>query len=135
MTASRVIVLKIVSWLVVISFVVASGVFGVWTYQLFTEPVPPGSLGLWCGNTVTEPLGDILSFGSPIGFTGVVPLAILWRRGLATGWSFTSASLLIFVCTIALLVFGIWLFRDVLPGLYLSDIVWWLRPVGGWFGI
>jgi hypothetical protein len=76
-----------------------------------------------------------LSFGAPLHSAAVVALRILWRRGLATGWFVILASLLVIGCTTLVLVGGIRFFRDALPGFYLSDIVWWMRPVEGLFGV
>ena len=130
MSKSQVIFLKTVCWLVVGGFTLAS----VGMQRLFAEAARPDS-GIWCGNSVTDPLGALLSFGTPLGVAAVVPLGILWRRGLAAAWSALPALLLVLACTALLLVGGIRFFRDSLPGFHLSDTVWWMRPVGGLLGV
>ncbi len=130
MSKSQVILFKAVCWLVVSGFALASAGM----HRLFMEAARPDS-GIWCGNSVTDPLAVLLSFGTPFSVAAIVPLGILWRRGLAAGWSVIPGALLVIGCTTSLLVAGIRFFRDALPGFYLSDIVWWMRPVGGWFGV
>ena len=130
MIKSRLILLKTICWLVVGGFALAS----VGMHQLFAEAAQPHS-GIWCGNNVTDPLAAVLSFGTPLGVAAVIPLGVLWRRGLAAGWSVLPASLVVLACTTSLLVCGIRFFRTALPGFHLSDIVWWMRPAGGLFGI
>lgn len=130
MSKSHLFGLKAACWLVVIGFALAS----VEMHLFFAEAARPNS-GIWCGNSITEPLSAILSFGTPLGAAAVISLAVLWRRGLAGGWSVVPASLLVLACTTSLIVTGIQFFHDSLPGFYLSDIVWWMRPVGGFFGV
>jgi hypothetical protein len=130
MSKSHLILLKTACWVVVGGFVLGS----VAMHRLFVEAARPDS-GIWCGNSVTDPLGALLSFGTPLSVVAVVPLGVLWRRGLAAAWSVVPASLLVLVCTASLLVVGIRFFRDFLPGFHLSDIVWWMSPVGGVFGV
>ena len=97
---------------------------------MFVEAARPGSVGLMCGNSVTDPLGAILSFGTPVSVAGVAGLAGLAHRGLAGRRSVVSAAVLALGCTAGLMVFGIRFFRDSLPGFHLSEIVWWLKPFG-----
>jgi len=130
MSKSKAMFLQSVCWLVVGGFALATAQM----HRLFAEAARPDS-GIWCGNSVTDPFSCLLSFGTPVGVAAVVALGILWRRRLAAGWSFEPASLIVLVCTTSLLVAGIRFFRDSLPGFHLSDIVWWMKPVGGLFGV
>ena len=43
-------------------------------YQLFAEATQPNS-GIWCGNSVADPLAAILSFGAPLGVADTPPSA------------------------------------------------------------
>src|SRR5260221_5661329 len=92
-------VLKLVCWSAVLVFSFLTAVFGYGMHRLFAEAARPGSMGLWCGNIVTDPLGFMLSFGVPVGVSAVVPLGVLWRRGMASGWSLLTAALLALTCT------------------------------------
>jgi hypothetical protein len=83
-----------------------------------------------CGNSVTDPLEVILSFGTPLGLVAVSWLAILCWHGFTSRWSLTSAAVLVAGCTAGLVTFGLSFFRDALPGFHLSDFVWWLKPFG-----
>ena len=130
MSKPLVIFLKSTCWLVIGGFALAS----VTMHRFFAEAARPDS-GIWCANSITEPLGAILSFGTPFGVAAAVPLGVLWHRGLAAAWSAVLASSLVLVCTALLLVDGIQFFRGSLPGFHLSAIVWWMRPVGGLFGV
>ena len=130
MSKSSLILLKTVSWLVVVGFAFAC----VAMHRLFAEAARTDSV-IWCGNSVTDPLSALLSLGTPFGIAAVIPLSVFWRRGLAAGWSVVPAWLLVLASTASLLIGGIRFFRDALPGFHLSDIVWWMRPVGGLFGV
>ena len=130
MSKSQVIFLKLACWLIVSGFALAS----VGMHRLFAEAARPES-GIWCGNSITDPLSALLSFGTPLAIAAIVPLGVLWRRGFAAAWSVVPPLSVVIGCTTLLLVGGIRFFRDSLPGFHLSDIVWWMRPVGGLFGV
>ena len=106
MTKSQTIQWKTACWIAVGGFTAASAWFGWSMHQLFSQSAQPGSLGLMCGNSVTDPLGAILSFGTPISLAGVVGFVFLSHRGVGSRWSVVSAAVLTVVCTVALLVFG-----------------------------
>jgi hypothetical protein len=135
MSKSRAIQLKTICWIAVTGFTASSAWFGWGMHQMSGESAQPDSLGLMCGSSVTNLLGVILSIGAPAGLAALVGFAVLWHRGFANQWSVASAALLAVGCTATLLVFGIRFFRDALPGFYLSDIVWWLKPFGRVFGV
>ena len=120
MTKSQAIQWKTAFWIAVGGFTVASAWFGWGMHQMFAEAARPGAMGLMCGNSVTNPLGAILSLGTPVGVAAVVGFAGLAHRGLARWWSVVSAALLALGCTAGLLVFGIRFFEDSLPGIHLS---------------
>src|SRR6185436_15798575 len=109
MSKSQLILLKTLCWLVIGGFALASAAM----HSVFTEAARPNS-GVWCGNSVTDPLGRLLSLGTPLGVAAIIPLGVLWRRGLATFWSLLAASLLVLVCTSSILVAGVRFFRDSL---------------------
>ena len=131
MTKSQAIQWKTACWIAVGGFTAASAWFGWGMHQMIAESTRPGSMGLMCGNSVTDPLGIILSFGTPVSVAGVVGFAGLAHRGLASRWSVASTGLLALGCTASLLMFGLRFFRESLPGFHLSEIVWWLKPFGG----
>ncbi len=129
MRQSQVILLKSACWVTVGAFAGMSGLFGIEMRQILAENARPGSLGLFCGNSVTDPLELLLGLGSPIGFAAIVPLVDLWRRGLATGRSVIPPALVVFTCTAMLLLFGIRFFREYLGSVPLSNLVWWMPSV------
>jgi hypothetical protein len=135
MTKSEVIQLRTICWITVTGFTALSAWFAWGTHQMFAQSAQSRELSLICGNSVTDPLGAILSFGTPVVFSAVAGLAVLSRRGFASRWSVACAALLPLGCAAALVVFGIRLFREALPGFHLSDIVWWLKPLGRVFGV
>jgi hypothetical protein len=135
MTKSQATRWKAACWIAVGGFTASSAWFGWGIHQMFTESARHDSMGLMCGNSVTDPLGAILGIGTPAGLVAVVAFAVLSHRGFASRWSVASAALLAFGSAAALLVFGIRFFRDALPGFYLSDIVWWLKPLGRVFRV
>ena len=130
MRKSEAMFLKTLCWLAVGGFAFVS----VGMHRLLAEATRDSAVR-WCGNGITDPLSAILSFGTPLGVSAVVLLGTLWRQGLATVWSFVSASLIVFGCTASLLISGVRFFRDFLSGFYLSDIVWWMKPIGGLIGV
>jgi hypothetical protein len=79
------------------------------------------------GNSFIDPVGFILSYLTPVAGLGTILLLFLRRRGKAKTWSVTLAATLFSISTVALLVFGMWCFHQM-PGFYLSDLVWWLKP-------
>ena len=83
-----------------------------------------------CGNSVTDPLGAILSLGTPVSLVAVSGLVVLSWHGFASRWSVVSAAVLAVGCTAGLVAFGRSFFQNALPGFHLSDTVWWLRPFG-----
>ena len=94
MTKSQTIQWKTACWIAVGGFAAASAWFGWGMHQMFVEAARPGSVGLMCGNSVTDPLGAILSFGTPVSVAGVAGLAGLAHRGLAGRRSVVSAAVL-----------------------------------------
>jgi hypothetical protein len=141
MIKSQAIQWKATCWIVVGGLALLSVSFGIYMGRLFylehhPELWPRDSFGgpLWCGNTVTDPLGAMLSIGTPIGLAGVVGLVVLAYRGYASRTSAISAAGLALGCTTGLLVFGFRFFRHNLGGMHLSEIVWWLKPFG-FFGV
>lgn len=141
MTKSQAIQWKTACWIVVGGFALLSVAFGVIMGRLVylqhhPELWPRDSFGgpLWCGNSVTDPLGAMLGIGTPISLAGVVGFAVLAYRGHASRTSVISAAVLGLGCTVGLLVFGFRFFRDDLDGAQLSEIVWWLKPFG-FFGV
>ncbi len=126
------ILIKTLCWAIVMGFVAQSGSFGDAIYHLFKDPPPFG----YCGNMVTDSLGLILSIGPPLSAVAVLLLGALWSRGMGGVWSVATTAALTLVCTAALIIFGVYYYRGALAGSYLlSDTVWWMRPVGRWFGI
>src|SRR5260370_31652973 len=122
-------------WVAVTGFVALAAWFGWGMHQLFAAAARPGSMGLMCGNSVTDPLAAILSLGTPVSLVAASGLLVLSWRGSAGRWSAASAAVLAVVCTSWLVAFGINFFRDALPGFHLSDVVWWLKPFGKLSGI
>lgn len=129
MTKSQVLQLRAACWLTVAGFAAAAVAFGWDMHRTLPFTTPAGSLGLMCAVSVTQPLYQILSWGTPIGVTGVAGLGFLWSRGQVSGWAVGSAGTLVLGGTIGLLIFGFRFMHDIL-GIPLSDIVWWLKPFG-----
>jgi len=129
-SAHIILLLKAACWLVIGGFAVAT--FGM--RRDFSQMSQPDS-GLWCGNSVTEPLKPILSYGAPLAASAVALLAILWWRGLASLWSVVPEALLVIGCTASLLFLGIGFFQAALPGYHFSNLIWWVRPFGQFLGI
>jgi len=81
---------------------------------------------LICGNSVTDPLGAILSLGTPVSLLAVSGLGALSWLGFASRWSVVTAAVFAVGCTVALVAFGHSFFQHALPGFPLSHIVWWM---------
>jgi hypothetical protein len=76
-------------------------------------------------NSFIDPVGFILSYLTPAAGLGVLVLVRHQERWQS--WSIRLATTLFFFFTISEFVFGLWCFHR-LPGFYLSDLVWWLKP-------
>src|SRR5438270_483372 len=90
-------------WITIGAFVAFVAWFGWGMHNLYVAARLPGSMALMCGNSVTDPLAAILSFGTPVSLAAVSGLLVLsWRR-VASRWSVASAAVLAIGCTAALL--------------------------------
>lgn len=120
--------MKAVCWIAVAGFATGTVASG-WEIQRALHPVHvPGFLGI-CGNCITDPLGQILGLGSPIGAVGLAGLVFLWSRDQVSAWAVGSAGTLVLGGTVAYLIFGLRLMHDIF-GMPLSAVVWWLKPFG-----
>lgn len=79
------------------------------------------------GNSYIDPVGFILSYLTPAASLGIAGMVFLYQIGEVKIRSLLLAASLFMSSTYALLLFGIWFFH-YLPGFYLSDLVWWLKP-------
>ena len=129
MSKSPVIILKTTCWFIISVYSIGS----IWFHQMFLVSTRPCHV-IFSGNSVTDPLSEILSIGTPISIVALAPLSIWWHRGLVAGWSIMLAWLLVLVFTTLLFVDGIRIFGSY-GRHHLSEIVWWMRPVSGLFGI
>jgi hypothetical protein len=127
MTRSHILMIQCNCWVAVLGFAAASARFAWQMNQVFAQAVQPGLI--MCASSVTGPLGTMLGFGTPVAMCGVVGLACLAHRGLASRASVVSAGMIALGCTAALLVFG-YRFFGTLPGFHLSGVVWWMNPLG-----
>jgi len=125
MKRHEVIFSKAICWILVGGFSIGCLWFGWGMHSLLSA-----NTILMCGNSVTIPLGAMLDLGTPVGIAGVLGLAFLAHRGLASRWSILSSSVLVLAGTAGLLAFGFRFFHDYLPACRLSEIVWWLKPFG-----
>lgn len=130
MNSARIILLlKAACWLVIGGFAVAT----LGMHWFLTWAAQPGN-EIWCGNSITDPLAALLNIGAPLGVAAAGALGISWWRGGAAAWTVICGTLVVIACTTWLLFTGIRFFQ-ALPGFYLSSIVWWMRPIGEFFGV
>lgn len=123
-----VLLLKAMCWLVIGGFSIGS----LGMHRFLAWAAQPDS-GIWCGNSITDPLAALLNIGAPLGVAAAGVLAILRWRSVAAAWTVICGALVVITCTAWLLFIGIRFFQ-ALPGFYLSSIVWWMRPIGELFG-
>jgi hypothetical protein len=108
-------------WAILALFFVASGAAA---YTIHAELQP--STGVTCGNCLTDPVRMILNLGAPLVAVTVSGLAYLTHRAGGRLWPVVSVGTLSAAIIAGFVVFGMWLFRDLLPGYHLSEIVWWM---------
>jgi hypothetical protein len=121
--------LRGVSWTLILAFVADSGRYGLSMRQLFAYMRQPGSLGVY-GEVITDPLCSLLSWGPPLAGIGVAALAFDAWRNQRRRWPVWLGGILTVSVAVALVVFGARYFQDSLPGAApLSSQVWWLWPL------
>ena len=123
-----------VCWYAVIAFILLAGAYGLSMHNHFAF-VASHPDRMSCGNLVTGPLEELLGLGVPVVFVAVAGLGFLRHHNLTNRWPVIAAAAASVAVTAALAAFGVHFFRTSLPNFFLSDIVWWMRPVGKWFGV
>lgn len=118
---------RVAYWILVVPLICASVVYGPYAHHLIGMP------HLMSANAIVDPLVFILSYLTPVAVVGILGLGFLWRHGLTKGWTVVLAAALFLSCTVSLVAFGVHGFRG--SSWHLSDLVWWLKPVGKLFGI
>lgn len=136
MRRSHVIILRLVSWAVILAFVATSAWYGFSMHQLFAELRQPGSLSLMCGNVVTDTLCFLLSYAAPAAQVGVAGIVFDVYRSHVRAWPAWLGVVLTWTVTVVLIIFGARYFRDALPGASpLSSHVWWMGSVWRVIGV
>jgi hypothetical protein len=120
-------------WLALFSFLVLTCLFEAWMgrlcyLQAHRELWPPDSLGgpLWCGNSLTDPLGIMLNLVAPCGVAASIALLVMAWRGKCNWAPALTAGTLTTFGVVSLVAFGMWAFRTYLGDSHLSDQVWWM---------
>jgi hypothetical protein len=89
-------------WMLIVPLVCASIAYAPFAHHILGDPRDGDA------NEIVDPLAMILSYLTPIAFAGIIGLCVLWRRGLAKGWTVFVASMLFVTCTFSLVAFGIY---------------------------
>jgi hypothetical protein len=118
---------KVTYWMLVVPVICISIAYGLYARHLLAMS------SLMSANAIVDPLVFILSYLIPVSVFGAIGLGFLWRRRLAKGWTVALAVVLVLVCAVALVAFGVHGFRG--SSWHLSDLVWWLKPLGRIFEI
>jgi hypothetical protein len=106
-------------WFAIGSFLTASVLYAAATSKTLNE--------IHCGNSVLDPLSQILNFGTPVAFVASIGLIVLARSGTGGFLMAISGGLLAIVTTIGLIQFGIWYHAEALDNHFqLSRDIWWL---------
>jgi hypothetical protein len=88
---------------------------------------PPGALGI-CGNSVSDPICAVLSFGVPVLFGLVVSTVYLWfRQGMS--WVYPAVLATLSTLTVSFFILYAGAFLDPLFGaVWVFEGVWWMAP-------
>ncbi|MHA3771508.1 hypothetical protein ACXR0O_08220 [Verrucomicrobiota bacterium sgz303538] len=135
MSRTRALLLKIVCWSAVLALPVSAIGYTVMVNRAYAEVERRSLSGVWCGNSITDPLISILSFGTPAALIAVAVLGGLRLRRLVNTGSLLTAAVLTIACTGALIANGVRFFQKSLPGHHLSEVVWWMSPIGSWVSL
>lgn len=132
MSRTHALLLKTLCWIAVFALLACSVAYAIIVNRAYADATRRGLSGLWCGNTVTDPLALIFSFSTPAAAAAVIGLGALRLRHIVSTSSVVTALVITLACTGALVSFGTQLFRASLPGHHLSELVWWM---GSWFPV
>ena len=84
------------------------------------------SSGTPCGDCITEELRIILNFGAPFAAVAIGGLGWLVKKAGGRVWPVAMAGIVSVAAIAGFVMFGAWLFREVLPGDTLSSLLWWM---------
>lgn len=132
MRNTRVLQLKVVCWIAVLALPVCALGYTLMVNRAYEEAARRGLSDIWCGNTITDPLAQILSVGTPAAMFGLAVLVHLRLRHLVSTGSLLAAAVITLACTGALIAYGVSFFQTSVPGHSLSELVWWMPPIGNW---
>ena len=118
----------VLKWLCVVTvvlFLLLSAVFGISMRSVLQESAQGG---LWCGNTITDPLWAMLNLAVPVAGAASLALSVLAWKKLCSSKLALPLVLAFAVATAAETAFGFWVYTQWLPG-HWRNMVWWFR----WF--
>ena len=78
-----------------------------------------------CDDCLIKPLQYILNFGAPLAAVTIVGLACIAHRAGGRVWPVAGTGLISAGIIAALVVYGLRVFREFLPGHNLASLVWW----------
>ena len=123
MSKRRAMMMKPVCWVAISLFLCAAIGFAAMAVKEMITP----SGGLWCANTITDPLHALLNYGFPICAFCVLTLFRQQNAGFSHRKLATAAAVVIGLFTLGLASFGVYFHRIALEGAArLSECVWWI---------
>src|SRR5262245_32044536 len=109
-----------VLWVVMALFFILSGAAALLLYGQVRSPSNA------CEKCVTEELRIMLNFVAPVSVAAGAGLAYFASQGRGRMWLVSAAGVLSAVTITCFVIFGIWFFREVLPGQQISKLIWWM---------
>lgn len=131
------IVIRAVSWMLVLAFVAVAAWYGFSVNRLFIEQRQPHAFPVIGGEIVTDPLCRLLNYGFPLASIGVLIIGFDVYRNRSRQWPVWLGGVLTLCVAVALMEFGARYFSDALGGgaLPLSSQVWWMGSLWRHIGI
>lgn len=110
----------IVLWVAIALFFVLSGAAAVLFHAQARSPSDA------CGACLTQELRIMLNILAPGCAVALSGLGYFVSQGRARMWPVATAGILSAATITGFAIFGTWVFRELLPGKQLSQVVWWM---------
>lgn len=115
------------SWAILGGFVLSAFASGAYSHEIAYGKRPSGTLGI-CGNSVSEPICLVLSYGVPLLFGVTLNLGIQSARHVVP-WPHSAGLFVISTaCVAAYVTYAASFFRPLFGDAPVLESIWWIAP-------